>query len=81
MKLTKEKVMEAVEAYRKVFGLPKKFKWVAVDWYGTIALYTSKPENDNWCWYSDGKYTDIMYINRQISNCDKLCFKLEEVAQ
>lgn len=82
MKLTKEKVMEAVEAYRELFGLPKKYKYAAVDFDGDINVYTKEPEityflSNAWCG-GEGyiEWRCIIQTIKPVSNWQELCFKI-----
>ena len=79
MKLTKEKVLEAVSSYRNIFGLPKKYKYVAVDYGGVIKICNKKPKYAEGFWDIEGlEWRDIIYINRYVSNTEELCFKIPE---
>ena len=86
MKLTKEQVIKAVDTYRELFGLPKKYKYVAVDFDGAIAVYTKKPEVKifDYAWLGSYGYTEwrcIIQTIKLVSNWQELCFKIEEVAK
>lgn len=79
MNLTKEKVLEAVSSYRNMFGFPKKYKYVAVDYDGAIKIYNKKPKYVVDFWDIEGvEYRDIIYLNRYVSNTKELCFKIPE---
>ena len=79
MKLTKEKVLEAVDSYRNMFGLPKKYKYVAVDYDGVIQIFNKKPKHVEDFWDTKGlEWRDLIYLNRYVSNTEELCFKIPE---
>ena len=79
MKLTKEKVLEAVNSYRNMFGFPKKYKYVAVDYDGVIKICNKKPKYAVDFWDIEGlEWRDIIYIDKYVSNLEELCFKIPE---
>ena len=77
--------MKFVNAYKAIIygrsGIPKKYKWVAVENDGSIWLYENEPvlNKEGEYWGRNGGRTDCLFSDFRaitVSNWDKLCFKL-----
>lgn len=61
IKLTKKQVLTIANIAREVYGLSKKYRYVAADYHGDIHAYVEKPSLiTSFCWGASGESCSLL---------------------
>lgn len=79
IKLTKKQVLAMANIAREVYGLPKKYRYVAVDYQGDLYAYVDKPSPiTSIYWGAGGESRPLVFLTDYVENWKELCFDLNE---